>query len=382
MSTSLARARGGGAVLEVRARGAAGRCWSCSAWPGCCGRRPGSRGGVLAAGCPPRDWPAGRLRARLVAAAPLALGAQRPGDHRRPVLLADTHARPADELGRPKGIVNVPEDRCRAGSGRSCAAGSLAAASGFFLACVSRGAGLALPAALAVLGGLAFCAIGIAGLSLLGRYLFLPAAMLAIFFAVACSAGSSCPGRAGGARWWPVAARVADRLRRVDRPAHRSTGSTRCATASQRAAAIAGRPAQRSPGPRGRPCWSAAVPVYVPNHRPVPILAWYLERPSAAGLRLRAARAADRGGRACARHDAVSRASSCSTRHDRSRSCLRAPAGSVACREPFLAGCTSAAGCCGRQLSKSGPCTPSRNRVPGRARAFWLRPGFPAAHGR
>ena len=72
---------------------------------------------------------------------------------------------------------------------------------GFFLALRFARERAALPAALAVLGGLAFVAIGIAGLSLLGRYLFLPAAMLCIFFGFAALGWIGRPLDGPGALW-------------------------------------------------------------------------------------------------------------------------------------------------------------------------------------
>lgn len=53
----------------------------------------------------------------------------------------------------------------------------------------------ALPAALAVLNGMAFAAFAVAGLPLLGRYLFLAAAMLALFAAVAALGFTALPER-------------------------------------------------------------------------------------------------------------------------------------------------------------------------------------------
>src|SRR6185295_17976602 len=80
----------------------------------------------------------------------------------------------AETLGRPHGIENVPEVMPRRLGEILRWVPLLGGTAGFFLALRFARERALLPAALAVLGGLAFVAIGIAGLSLLGRYLFLP----------------------------------------------------------------------------------------------------------------------------------------------------------------------------------------------------------------
>ena len=87
---------------------------------------------------------------------------------------------------------------------------------GFFLALRYARERALVPAALAVLGGVAFVGIGIAGLSLLGRYLFLPAAMLAIFFGYAALGWSEMPRERVRAFWIGRRGRAADRVRRLD----------------------------------------------------------------------------------------------------------------------------------------------------------------------
>ena len=91
----------------------------------------------------------------------------------------------AETLGRPHGIENVPEIMPRRLGEILRWVPLVGGTAGFFLALRYARERALVPAALAVLGGVAFVGIGIAGLSLLGRYLFLPAAMIAIFFGYA-----------------------------------------------------------------------------------------------------------------------------------------------------------------------------------------------------
>ena len=114
----------------------------------------------------------------------------------------------AETLGRPQGIENVPEIMPRRLGEILRWVPLVGGTAGFFLALRFARERALVPAALAVLGGLAFVAIGIAGLSLLGRYLFLPAAMLAIFFGFAALGWIELPAATAGARWWMVGAAV------------------------------------------------------------------------------------------------------------------------------------------------------------------------------
>ena len=135
-----------------------------------------------------------------------------------------------------------------------------------------------VPAALACSAASAFVALGFAGLPLIGRYLLLPAAMLAIFFGFAALGWLDFAPRA------PTPALDDRRRRPAGVVRSRSCRQTSSGLSSMRD----GDPAARED--RGRPasqltrirrpsrCSSAASPIYVPNHRLVPILAWYLDR--------------------------------------------------------------------------------------------------------
>jgi hypothetical protein len=146
---------------------------------------------------------------------------------------------------------------------------------GFFLGLAVARTRSVLLAALSLLGGIAFVALALAGLPLLGRYLFLPAVMLAAFFGFAALGWIDWrPGNLR--RWWAlgglalVAAFIAfapanvgglDGLR--DGVQLRGKIQDDLRSLSNDADVL-------------RRC----SPIYVPNHRPVPVLAYYLDRPA------------------------------------------------------------------------------------------------------
>lgn len=153
----------------------------------------------------------------------------------------------------------------------------LGAALGGVLSLVLLRRRAALPAVAGVLSIVAFCVLAAAGLPILGRYLLLPATLLAIF----CGAGAlgwlqlprDHPWRA---RWLAAGAVVGLALlaftpRQVER-----IQSLRSAIAVQRAI-VSDLHALADSGSIRRPCG----PVAVPNHRPVPLLALWLHRPAA-----------------------------------------------------------------------------------------------------
>ena len=124
----------------------------------------------------------------------------------------------SETLHRPRGILKVPEILPRR-LGEIVRwvplAGGLI---GFVLALVYARRRAMVPAALAVLGGLGFVLIGVAGLSLLGRYLFMPAAMVAIFFGVACFGWLTEPGETKHRRNWMIGGiLLTRRLRQLER---------------------------------------------------------------------------------------------------------------------------------------------------------------------
>ena len=148
---------------------------------------------------------------------------------------------------------------------------------GFFLALRFARERAALPAALAVLGGLAFVAIGIAGLSLLGRYLFLPAAMLCIFFGFAALGWIGRP-LDGPWRTWVGGAAVLLVAFAGSTVSHQTDRLDGLRDGIQLRGEIQDDLRDLTRVDAAEAAFERCKPVYVPNHRAVPILAWYLDR--------------------------------------------------------------------------------------------------------
>jgi len=185
----------------------------------------------------------------------------------------------ADTLGRPQGIENVPEIMPRRLGEILRWVPLLGGTAGFFLALRYARDRARVPAVLALLGGLAFVVIGIAGLSLLGRYLFLPAAMLAVFFGYAAFGWRERP--QGGTRsLWIGGAAVLLIAFVGSTISHQTDRLDRLRDGVQLRGAIQDDLRDLTRSDTGEPLLERCSPVYVPNHRPVPILAWYLDRDS------------------------------------------------------------------------------------------------------
>lgn len=187
----------------------------------------------------------------------------------------------AAELGRRTGLSAVPEVMPRR-------LGEIVRLEYLIAAVLGLAAGLAmtqlrrktlLPLAIAVLNGLAFIVFGIAGLSLLGRYLFLASTMLALFAALAALGWTAVPKKTRYRRRWAAGGILviigfltltpwqADRL--IDLRADIADRDRVAADLHE----LAGQPAVKLAAKGCRP-------VYVPNHRPVPDLAlWTDTRP-------------------------------------------------------------------------------------------------------
>jgi hypothetical protein len=227
-------------------------------------------------------WPAlsqsGRLRAvGLAAAAPLLWAL---GDWvitGEPLFSLTNTRDTAEILGRPRGIENVPEVMPRRLGEILRWVPLIGGAAGFAWALIVARRRARVPAAVTAVSGLAFILIGIAGLSLLGRYLLLPAAMLAVFFGFAALGWSHVRDAPWRGVWLGAAAVLLiafvgstsshqsdrlDRLRDGIQLRGRMQDDLRALTEDRRVAAL----------------FESCKPVYVPNHRPVPILAWYLDR--------------------------------------------------------------------------------------------------------
>jgi hypothetical protein len=182
-----------------------------------------------------------------------------------------------ETLGRPQGIENVPEVMPRRLGEILRWVPLVGGTAGFFLALRFARERATLPAALAVLGGLAFVAIGIAGLSLLGRYLFLPAAMLCVFFGFA---GLGWIGRPleGPWRMWVGGAAVLLVAFVGSTVAHQTDRLERLRDGIQLRGAIQDDLRELTRLDAAKALFARCTPVYVPNHRAVPVLAWYLDR--------------------------------------------------------------------------------------------------------
>jgi len=150
----------------------------------------------------------------------------------------------------------------------------LGAAAGGLLSLAFLRSRATLPAVAGVAAMLAFCVLAVAGLPILGRYLLGPATLLAIFAGAGVFGWTRLDrGHRWRRRWQVIGAVVAlalvafipaqvDRLRTL----HRTIGIQR--TIKDDLRAIAGNPVFAS----------GCRPVGVPNHRPVPDLALWLDR--------------------------------------------------------------------------------------------------------
>ena len=185
----------------------------------------------------------------------------------------------AAELGRQTGIENVPKLMPRRLGEIVRLEFLIAAVAGFVLGLALLRRRTLLPASLAVLNGIAFLVFGVAGLSLLGRYLFLAATMLALFAAVAALGWTALPRKTRfRKRWMAFGSLVligfvalspwqAERLwdKRTDVAARDRVQADLHALTEEGAVARA---------------IEVCTPAYVPNHRPVPELAlWTDTRP-------------------------------------------------------------------------------------------------------
>jgi hypothetical protein len=184
----------------------------------------------------------------------------------------------AQELGRKTGIANVPRVMPRRLGEIMRLPELIAAVIGFVAGLVWLRARTLLPAAIAALAGLAFVGFGIAGLPLIGRYLFLAGTMLALFAALAALGWTAVgPDRPRVRRGWLIgglavlaacaafAPQQADRLRSL-----RTDIANRDRVQADLHSLVESAPGRRALDRCGR--------LFVPNHRPVPMLAYWTGR--------------------------------------------------------------------------------------------------------
>jgi len=236
---------------------------------------------------PAHEWPGRARLALLVIAPPLIWGLTDlaiSGDFLWS--LHGTHDL-ASELGRRTGLFNAAKTGPRRLGEIVRLPELIAAVAGFVLGLVWMRKRTALPAALVVLNGLAFAVLALAGLSLLGRYLFLAGAVLAVFAALAClgwtQLASDHPARRGWRAFGVITLAVIViffGLQHVDRLDSLRTDIRARARVQADLHALE---------------LARCAPVYVSNHRLVPLLAYWHDirpadiltrRPSAGGGQL------------------------------------------------------------------------------------------------
>lgn len=183
----------------------------------------------------------------------------------------------AADLGRPRGLDDVPGVMPRRLGEIMRLPELLAATIGFGLALAWFRRRAAVPAAILVLNGVAFLVLAVGGLSLLGRYLFLAGAMLSLFAALAAlgwtALGTDDPRR----RPWMLGGVAIIVAFAVFAPAQagrlgdlRDDIAARDEVAADLHDLVKTRRAERA--------LAFCGDIFVPNHRPVPNLAYWTGR--------------------------------------------------------------------------------------------------------
>lgn len=183
----------------------------------------------------------------------------------------------AAELGRETGLDSVPSVMPRR-------LGEILRAPELVASVIGFAAGLwylrdrtLLPAAVAVLNGVAYLVLAAGGLSLLGRYLFLAGAMLALFAALAALGWTALPALHRARRAWQIGGAVVlvafavfipSQIDRLD--ALRDDIAARDRVQADLLDLVR--------TPRAAAAIERCGTIYVPNHRPVPELAFWTER--------------------------------------------------------------------------------------------------------
>src|SRR5437763_1676510 len=234
---------------------------------------------------PSRDWPARIRLALLAVAAPavwLVSDALVTGDALWS--LHGTHDL-AGQLKRPTGIENVPRRMPRRLGEIVRLPELIASVIGFAGALLWLRRRALVPAAVLVLNAIAYAILGLVGLSLLGRYLFLAGAMLSLFAAVAVLGWTAVgPGRLR--RWWQgvgvvvIAGIIAFSPQQADRlSALRTDIANRERVQADLHELVTRQALRTGSGPlSGNRGDTSCDYLYVPNHRPVPELAYWLGR--------------------------------------------------------------------------------------------------------
>ncbi|HEX8073702.1 MAG TPA: hypothetical protein VF545_01860 [Thermoleophilaceae bacterium] len=188
----------------------------------------------------------------------------------------------AGQLKRPTGIESVPRLMPRRLGEIVRLPELVAAVLGFGAALLWLRARVRVPAAVAALNGVAYAVLGVAGLSLLGRYLFPAAAMVSLFAAVAVFGWAALDCGRGALRLaWRIAGLVVFAAilvftpMQVDRlDALRDDIAARDRVQAELHDLVE--------SPAGERAFARCGTLFVPNHRPVPSLAYWTGRRPAA----------------------------------------------------------------------------------------------------
>ena len=227
---------------------------------------------------PSRDWPA-RIRLGVLAVAAPAIwlvsDALVTGDALWS--LHGTHDL-AGQLKRPTGIENVPRLMPRRLGEIVRLPELIASVIGFVAALLWLRRRALVPATVLVLNGVAYAILGVVGLSLLGRYLFLAGAMLSLFAAVAVLGWTAVgPGRVRS--WWQgvgvvaIAGIIAFSPQQADRLSALRTDIANRERVQADLHALLALSKAHLILPAGLD--GCRTPLLVPNHRPVPELAYW-----------------------------------------------------------------------------------------------------------
>jgi hypothetical protein len=183
----------------------------------------------------------------------------------------------AADLGRPRGLDDVPRIMPRRLGEIMRLPELLAAVVGFGLAMAWFRRRAAVPAAILVLNGVAFLVLAVGGLSLLGRYLFLAGAMLSLFAAFAAFGWLALDPADGRRRPWMLGGLAILAVLVAFAPSQAGRLSDLRDDIADRDRVAADLHDLVTSVNRDR--FKECAPILVPNHRPVPNLAYWIGLP-------------------------------------------------------------------------------------------------------
>jgi hypothetical protein len=183
----------------------------------------------------------------------------------------------AADLGRPRGLDDVPRVMPRRVGEIMRLPELLAAVAGFGLALAWFRRRAAVPAAILVLNGVAFLVLAVGGLSLLGRYLFLAGAMLSLFAAFAVFGWMAIDPGDPRRRQWMLGGLAILAAFLVFAPSQAERlGDLRDDVADRDR--VAADLHDLVDDPSAERALDRCAALFVPNHRPVPNLAYWTGR--------------------------------------------------------------------------------------------------------